>query len=410
MTDVLVFYQHYRSASEPGGQRPQRVVNALAESGLSVVLHTTCNIPGCTARRGHFRQEANLTTVRVHVSYSQNMVPLRRTISFLSYALGCCVAVVRHRPRLIFASSTPLTVAIPGLFGKVFLRLKLVFEVRDSWPEIPIALGFLRNRLLQKIASRVEMMVYRRSDTLVALSPEIEQRIRRLTAEDVSVHFIPNMSDLRTFQNEQSSLEDFWDLPSGLTDPRGKIITYFGTLGHVNNPAFMVRLAKELADISDSYRLVCVGSGSEKERAIDEAHSTGVLDKSMFFLPQTSQRALVPLLRESLCSLSVVLPVQALFNHSSNKVFDSLAAGVPVVSNHGGWLAERVEAQGAGFTVDSTDARRAAREIDSRFSSSGVRREMSLRALALATLEFDSADQLQRLVRIVRADLTKSIT
>ena len=64
---------------------------------------------------------------------------------------------------MIYATSPPLTMALPALVAAARWRAPLVFEVRDLWPEAPIQMGALRNPLAQRLARAIERFVYSRS-------------------------------------------------------------------------------------------------------------------------------------------------------------------------------------------------------------------------------------------------------
>ena len=68
---------------------------------------------------------------------------------------------------LIYATSTPLTVAIPALLLKLFLGKKYLFEVRDLWPEVPIQLGYLKNRFLIFLSYSLEYLAYYFSSAVI---------------------------------------------------------------------------------------------------------------------------------------------------------------------------------------------------------------------------------------------------
>ncbi len=78
---------------------------------------------------------------------------------------------------VIFATSTPLTIAIPALFASTLGRTPFVFEVRDMWPDVPIAMGALRNPVAIWLAQRLEMAAYRRAKHVVALAPGMREDI-----------------------------------------------------------------------------------------------------------------------------------------------------------------------------------------------------------------------------------------
>ena len=70
---------------------------------------------------------------------------------------------------MLFATSTPLTAGIPGIFARWLRRKKFVFEVRDLWPEIPKAMGVINNPWVLGAMSAPEW-IYKSAHKLIDLS------------------------------------------------------------------------------------------------------------------------------------------------------------------------------------------------------------------------------------------------
>jgi len=88
---------------------------------------------------------------------------LPRIFAFLHFAVMASLRATRLPADVIFATSTPLTVAIPGIIGSTLRRRPLVFEVRDLWPDVPIALGALKSPVTKWLARALERLVYART-------------------------------------------------------------------------------------------------------------------------------------------------------------------------------------------------------------------------------------------------------
>ena len=84
---------------------------------------------------------SGLTVHRLAVPYRNDMGYPRRVAAFARFAFAATWRVLTLRGDVVYATSTPLTVAIPALACRLLRGTPYVFEVRDLWPEIPIALS-----------------------------------------------------------------------------------------------------------------------------------------------------------------------------------------------------------------------------------------------------------------------------
>ena len=72
----------------------------------------------------------------LRIPYSNYFSYTLRLAAFAAFTVGATVAgVLVGRPDVVFATSTPLTIGIPGLIAARARRVPFVFEVRDLWPE-----------------------------------------------------------------------------------------------------------------------------------------------------------------------------------------------------------------------------------------------------------------------------------
>lgn len=97
---------------------------------------------------------------------------------------------------LVFATTTPLTAGIPGIFARWLRGKAFVFEVRDLWPELPKAMGVITNPVVLGMMSVLEWLSYRSAHRLIGLSPGIVEGIERLGVPAHLVEMVPNGCDL----------------------------------------------------------------------------------------------------------------------------------------------------------------------------------------------------------------------
>src|SRR4051794_28283317 len=305
-----------------------------------------------------------IDVVGVRGAYSDHMRAtsmsnLGRMAAFGRFAIGATVAALRGpRPDVVYATSPPLTMALPAIAASLRWRAPLVFEVRDLWPEAPIQMGALRNPLAQRLARALERFVYARSTRLIALSPGIQAALPAGRAE-----LVPNSADLDLFDPEP---------PGGPFQ-----IAYFGAMGEANDLTSVVEAARLVPDV----RFVLMGDG--KRRA--ELERTAPPNVSF---RSGSKTDVARLAAESSACLTVFKDVPVLATNSPNKLFDTFAAGRAAIVNMGGWMRELVERNEAGVYVRAGDARDLAEKVAWLRDNPDEVRRMGANARALAEREF----------------------
>ena len=215
-----------------------------------------------------------------YVSATATSYP-RRMLAFARFALTASLQALRGpRPDVVYATSPPLTIALPALLAAARHRAPLVFEVRDLWPEAPIQMGALRNPLARRLARALERFVYRRSTRVIALSPGIRDgiagggrgpRADRAGAERLRPRALLPGARPRA---ERARL--------GLGN--GFVCSYFGTLGEANDLSQVVRAAPLLEGVT----FVLLGDGKRRGDLEREARALGA-DNVVFLEPDPRQ-------------------------------------------------------------------------------------------------------------------------
>ncbi|NEQ27020.1 MAG: glycosyltransferase family 4 protein, partial [Microcoleus sp. SIO2G3] len=75
-----------------------------------------------------------------------------------------------------------------------------IFEVRDLWPEMPIAVKAIRSPLAIFLARQLERLAYRNASGIVALSPGMKEGIVKQGIPPEKVVVIPNACDNERFK------------------------------------------------------------------------------------------------------------------------------------------------------------------------------------------------------------------
>ena len=384
---IVYLHQHFTPPDVPAGSRPYEMALRFAAAGheVHVVASSRTEVPMMVPRP----TAPDPDGVRVHwipVKYETRMGFARRVWAFVVFAVLAGWRARRLKADVVLSSSTPLTIALPGVFAKR-RRAPMVFEVRDLWPEVPIAMGMLNNPVLRWAAFRLEQFAYRHADAVIALSPGMADGVVRAGVPVERVFVVPNACDNAQFDVPAEVGQAFRDGRSWLGDR--PLITYVGTLGRANGVGYLARLAHEVAQIDPELRFLVVGDGPERVSVARLAAELGVLDRTFFMEGWIPKSSVPAVLSASDVSTSVFIPLEALEHNSANKFFDTLAAGRPVAVNYGGWHADLVRDHQAGVVLDPVDLAAAAQSLVT-FVRSEKRIEAARRgARQLADGEFD---------------------
>lgn len=395
---ICYIHQYFVTPDDNGGTRSYEFARRLAAWGHEV--HVITGRKPTTISR-HERSSIRGRRPSIHavgVEYSNYYTPLRRMLAFLVFAWRSTKLTLHLRPDIVFASSTPLTVALPALMARYLYNVRVIFEVRDVWPEVPIALGELRSGLGKLLARILERAAYSASTAVVALSPDMAASIANTGYPRERIEVIPNSADNELFRARIEEPTVWTKFKSRY--PFDHYIVYAGTLGRVNNVKYLSDLAAHLDPVADSVAVVVIGDGREKQALIDSASRNGSLNRNLFLLRPVPKRQMPAILVDAAFGISTVLPISALDANSANKVFDYLAAGVPVLVNHGGWLKEVLETSGAGVALPRTDTSAAAESISKILANPRGVQQMGVAASALADERF-SRDELAARLRSV---------
>ncbi len=354
---ILYFHQHFTTPEGSGGTRSYEFARALIGHGHSVTMvcgrseRSALNLPWDAARAWHRGEIDGIDVIALPLAYSNRDGLVRRSWLFLRFALRGVLIALRHEYDLLFATSTPLTAAMPGIVMKLCGRGKpFVFEVRDLWPELPRALG-MKNPILLGGMSLLEWLGYRCADACIGLAPGIVDGIKKRAPAGRVVAMIPNGCDLDLFTPVKRSR---LDLP-GIT-PGDFVAGFTGAHGVANGLDAVLDTAAELKRRGRTdIKLVLIGDGKCKAALMARAREGG-LDNCLFF-PPVKKTEIARITASFDCGLQILANVPAFYYGTSpNKFFDYISAGLPVVTNYPGWLGELIEQHDIGISIAPQDA------------------------------------------------------
>lgn len=389
---ILYFHQHFSTPKGATGVRSYMMAKRLIERGHHVTMVCGSPVVGNSGLEGPFRNGVRsgvvdgIEVIELDLRYSNSDGFAKRAITFMRFAFRSLLIALTRDYDVIFATSTPLTAAIPGIAARWLRRKLFVFEVRDLWPELPKEMGVIKNPLILGLMSLLEWMSYRSAHRLIGLSPGIVRGIERRGVPKHRIAMIPNGCDLNIFGRDDVQT---WRPPG--VEPNDLMAIFTGTHGIANGLDAVLDAAAELKRRgSNDIKLVLVGDGKLKPALLERARAEGL--NNVIFHPPVSKERLAGLLRAADLGMQILANVPAFYYGTSpNKFFDYISAGLPVLNNYPGWLADLIIEHNCGLTVPPGDASAFADALEWARDNRNELRLMGERARRLAETQFDRA-------------------
>ena len=335
-----------------------------------------------------------IAVYRYPVLPSRSVRPLFRLPGMLFAALALW-GFGAHRRRIIgydfvLIQSPPLLSAISALylFGKLYKK-KILLNVSDLWPLTPAELGKIRpSHLAYRLAERMERYLYRHATAVMGQSEEILNRIRRAFPEKPLFLY-------RNLRRETAASGPGTAFSENDSFCKLKIV-YAGLLGRTQD---LLSLLRRINFTELKTELHLYGEGNQRpeiEKFIREHPGRSV--RYCGLLPKPEMNRILPRYDAALIPLSVPLTGAV-----PSKLFDAMAAGLPVLFCGGGEGAEIVRRHGIGFVSPPGNFRALENNIRALAAlSRNDRNDLSKRCLDTARQAFDFKTQFEEFLRFVK--------
>ncbi|TGE75707.1 glycosyltransferase WbuB [Pseudoalteromonas sp. KS88] len=387
--NILYFHQHFSTPSGSTGIRSYEMAQRLLKHNHQVTMVCGSYGGGETGLTTDFvkgRREGvvdGINIIEFDLAYSNADGLVKRAGTFLKFALKSIGIALTHKYDVVFATTTPLTAGIPGIFARWLRGKPFVFEVRDLWPELPKEMGVITNPLVLAAMSALEWCSYRSAHRCIGLSPGIVEGIKKRGVKASKVEIVPNGCDLTIFADEVTA----WR-PDGVANT-DLMAVFTGTHGQANGLDAALNAAVELKKRGrDDIKLVLVGQGKLKESLQARAKQEGL--DNVIFHPPVNKSKLAELMKGADIGLQLLANIPAFYYGTSpNKFFDYISAGLPVLNNYPGWLAGMIKENNCGYAIEPDNAFAFADALEDAANKKELLPEMGERAQALAKRDFN---------------------
>jgi glycosyltransferase involved in cell wall biosynthesis len=327
---------------------------------------------------------AGFKVIELELDYSNYHSFLKRSWVFFRFAMRSIGIALNVYSDLIFATSTPLTAGLPGIFARWLKGTRFVFEVRDLWPELPREMGVITNPMILWTMSFLEWLSYRSAHSCIGLSPGIVEGIKRRSSTKKPIAMIPNGCDFDLFTGKEIEARR----PDGVSKT-DFIAIFAGAHGIANGLSVVLSVAELLHKRGrDDIKIVFIGDGRLKPELQSVAKDKELTN--CIFLDPVPKNSLVSYLKGADIGLMILANVRAFyFGTSPNKFFDYLSVGLPVLNNYPGWLADLITEYSCGYAAEPNNPELFASALEDAADHPEKIKKMSSKAFTLGKDQFD---------------------
>lgn len=317
MRSVLVINQFALPRTESGGTRHVDLFSRLEGWDATILA----------GNRNHYTQARFVTgdhRFRLLKVPPQSGGAVPRLFGWLVFGLQAFVVTLRSQADLVYGSSPQPFAALAGLAAARLQRIPFVLEVRDLWPESIVSAGRLDGQgMTYRLFAGLERLLVTQAERIVCVTDGWEDHFLQLGVPGDRLVVVPNGTDPEDFRVPQTR-----DQLRRMHGVHGFTAVFAGAHGPKDGIDLVVDAAAQLPQV----RFLLVGAGVSKPAAEARARREGFAN--LEFRDPVPKEDLPGLLRACDVGLHAVSPL-AVFDKgmSPNKLFDYMAAGLPVVSN-----------------------------------------------------------------------------
>lgn len=280
---------------------------------------------------GRVDEHSNIDGINYHwlatKSYSKRGIPqVLNQLSFVQRLRKVRSKLVALKPDLVIMSSPPPFGIYSAHYVSHKAGAKLIFEIRDLWPEIIEDLGNLKkSHPYIKLVRNAVHFAYRKADGIVSVKPGDLDYIRGTYNPTGKLAYIPNGFD------HLDVLEEEYSNPI-LQKPGFKLV-YTGALSNYYAIGALLEALKILNNKGKNMDLLIAGDGDDRQ--LYEAFKNQNELDNVYFLGFLPKKYMVSLIKQ--CDVAFLGLKDTRANQlgiSTNKLYEYMYAQRPIIASY----------------------------------------------------------------------------
>ena len=299
---------------------------------------------------------------------------VRRVLKYIWFTIVAVLVSVfwLGRRDLVVATSPQPFAGLAGLIAARIRGIPFVFEIRDLWPESLIAMGEIDTPILIRILDELTDFLYANADRVSVVAPGMKQVVTEggAASEDVWLH--TNGIDHELFDPAAAGSVDEQELFENHF-----VLSYVGTVGKAQGLEVVLDVADYLQEQDDysDVRFVFIGFGSRYDELAAEADRRNL--DNIVFLGRKPKSEIPDYLFASDLAFIHTAGQTAFETMIPMKLYEALAAGLPVVLGAAGDAVEILNRANAGIAVTPGDAPAISDAVETLYANTELREQYS---------------------------------
>lgn len=225
---------------------------------------------------------------------------------------------------VVITTSPPPLVSISGWLTAKIKKAKLVYDVRDIWPDVALEMGsFDEKSFYCRIFKVITDFMYKKADLITTVSPGKVEKIKQKLPPNMQdkVKLVPNGFDTKILESEvDKSIVEKYGLGKGFD------CVYIGNIGLAQGLSSVLEIAAETKH--KNARFFIFGTGAQKE-SIEKLATERNL-KNVFFCGVIPHDKVYTVLTN--CDLCFIpLKSSKMKDSIPTKIYEALGVGCPIL-------------------------------------------------------------------------------